>query len=131
MTAKDADEFRKLIVGTAGVFGSYLPPESIPIWFDDLESFSIEEIKTAFKQFRKNADAQKMPTSGQISFMIREARKSTYKLPDVKQEKLPEGFFKKIFEQLETDATEQQKKDAKEHFQSLQNIMEGKHNEKG
>lgn len=75
MKPSDLEKFRILLVGTAGTWGHYLPPESIPIWFNDLIHYDLNEIDNAFEIFRKDSNVQKLPTPGQVIYTIHSLRK--------------------------------------------------------
>lgn len=75
MVKNDFEKFRALLIGTAGSWGQYLPPESIPIWFNDLIHYELNEIENAFEIFRKDSAVQKLPTQGQLIYTIHSLRK--------------------------------------------------------
>jgi hypothetical protein len=104
MKQSDRNEFIKLIVGTAGIFQAFLPAESISLWYDDLICFGLNEIKEALVAFRMDNGISKMPTTGQIAFLIHERKRKKYDLPTPEKPNLEKDFFKKIYEQIKADA---------------------------
>lgn len=101
MQQKDIERFKALLIGTAGALGQYLPPESIPVWFSDLIRYDIQDIESAFEAFRKDPNGQKMPTAGQVIYLIKSKNKKPLPLEQSEKIPPPEGFFDKVFDELE------------------------------
>lgn len=100
MKPTDFESFRELIVGTAGAFGSYMPSETIALYFSDLKAFELGEVKEALAEFRNDASQKQMPTPGMVKFLIYSKRKKPFELEVPQSTTPPEGFFKEVYEKI-------------------------------
>lgn len=96
MQQSDFEKFKKLIVGTAGIYGQYLPQESIPIFFGDLLNYELSDIERAIELYRVDVQVNKLPTSGQIIYTILSMKKKPVRHADQEKSAPPEHFFEEV-----------------------------------
>lgn len=103
MKPNDFESFRELIVGTAGAFGSYMPSETIALYFTDLKAFELNEVSEALAEFRNDATQKQMPTPGMVKFLIYSKRKKPFEMTGEKQP-APKEVIDEIFRVIEEGA---------------------------
>lgn len=111
MTDNDLSKFKILISGTAGIMGTYIPPESIPLYFSDLIKYELPEIELAIESYRKDTFNKVMPSSGQIIYQINLHKKKPVEFVEMEKQPIPDGVIEKIFAELGT--TQEQKQESK------------------
>lgn len=97
MIKTDYDKLKSLLIGSASALGQYLAPESVPLWFKDLQQFDFDEIDSAFDTFRKDPLGN-MPTPGQVIHLISNRKKKNPYLIETPIQK--EEFTKEFWDEI-------------------------------